>query len=208
MRGPLLRPARRRGPLPTVEDGDARRADEEPMDHGRDLSIEIVGYGDDDVTRFVDAVQAFYVERYGAADRTPVRPEEFAPPRGLFLLGRVDGVAVGCGGWRRHDATTIEAADRATLHPGDAEIKRMWVDPAHRRLGIARRLLAELEATAASAGCRRTVLESGVHQPEALALYRRAGYRPIPRFGVYRDEPSSVCFVRDLGGAQALPGGG
>ena len=114
-----------------------------------------------DAVRLVEAVQAFYVERYGAADRTPVVPAEFAPPRGLFLLGRIGAPAICCGGWRRHDAVTIDVADGATLRPGDAEIKRMWVDPVHRRRGLAGRLLAELEATARAAGCARTVLESG-----------------------------------------------
>ena len=149
--------------------------------------------------RFVDAVQAFYVERYGGADRTPVDPAEFAPPRGLFLLGSLPGTGpVCCGGWRRHDETTIAAADRDVLRPGDAEIKRMWVDPAHRRRGLAGALLDALEQAAASAGCPRTVLETGTEQPEALAFYRARGYVAIPRFGVYRDEPNSLCFARVL----------
>ncbi|WP_328309307.1 GNAT family N-acetyltransferase [Actinomycetospora sp. NBC_00405] len=149
--------------------------------------------------RFVDAVQAFYVERYGGADRTPVDPAEFAPPRGLFLLGSLPGTGpVCCGGWRRHDASTIDVADRGVLRPGDAEIKRMWVDPAHRRRGLAGTLLDALERAAASAGCPRTVLETGTEQPEALAFYRARGYVAIPRFGVYRDEPNSLCFARVL----------
>lgn len=149
--------------------------------------------------RFVDAVQAFYVERYGGADRTPVDPAEFAPPRGIFLLGSLPGTGpVCCGGWRRHDAPTIAAPDRHVLRPGDAEIKRMWVDPAHRRRGLAGALLDTLESAATQAGCRRTVLETGTEQPEALAFYRARGYVAIPRFGVYRDEPNSLCFARVL----------
>ena len=149
--------------------------------------------------RFVDAVQAFYVERYGGADRTPVDPAEFAPPRGIFLLGSLPGTGpVCCGGWRRHEASTIDAADRAVLRPGDAEIKRMWVDPAHRRRGLAGALLDALERAATRAGCPRTVLETGTEQPEALAFYRARGYAAIPRFGVYRDEPNSLCFAREL----------
>ena len=74
------------------------------------------------------------------------------------------------------------------LRPGDAEIKRMWVDPAHRRRGLAGALLDELERAATRAGCPRTVLETGTEQPEALAFYRARGYVAIPRFGVYRDE--------------------
>jgi ribosomal protein S18 acetylase RimI-like enzyme len=157
----------------------------------------ITAYDDPESLRFVDAVQAFYVERYGGADRTPV--DEFASPRGLFLLGRLPGAgAVCCGGWRRHTARSIAPEDRDTLRPGDAEVKRMWVDPAYRRRGIARALLAELERTAAAAGCTRTVLETGDRQPEAEAFYRVVGYEVVPRFGVYRDEPGCLCLARDL----------
>jgi GNAT superfamily N-acetyltransferase len=86
------------------------------------------------------------------------------------------------------------------LRPGDAEVKRMWVGPAHRRRGIARALLAELERTAAAAGCTRTVLETGDRQPEAEAFYRAVGYTPVPPFGVYREEPGCLCLARDLTG--------
>jgi ribosomal protein S18 acetylase RimI-like enzyme len=167
--------------------------------------LEVAAYDDPRSVRFVEAVQAFYVERYGGADRTPVDPAEFAPPRGLFVLGSLPGVGpVCCGGWRRHTAATIDPLDDGVLRPGDAELKRMWVDPAHRRRGLASAVLAELEATARRAGCLRTVLETGVHQPEAQALYRARGYAPMPRFGVYRDEASSVCYCRELAGAADL----
>lgn len=160
------------------------------------VRFEVAAYDDPDSLRFVEAVQAFYRLRYGGSDRTPVEPVEFMPPRGLFLLGRVDGVAVCCGGWRRRDAAGIPAEDRAVLLPDDAEIKRMWVDPARRRQGLARRMLSQLERSAAAAGCRRMVLETGDRQPEAIALYVAEGYQEIPRFGVYRDEPGSRCFAR------------
>ncbi|WP_116706376.1 GNAT family N-acetyltransferase [Actinomycetospora cinnamomea] len=163
------------------------------------MTFRVAAYDDPESVRFVDAVQAFYVERYGGADRTPVDPAEFSPPRGIFLLGSLPGTGpVCCGGWRRHEPATIEARDRDVLRPGDAEIKRMWVDPAHRRRGLATAVLAELERTAAAAGCGRTVLESGSAQPEAIAFYRARGYHEMPGFGVYRDAPGSICFARGL----------
>ena len=167
-------------------------------DPGAALEITTAAYDDPDSVRFVEAVQEFYRERYGGADRTPVDPAEFAPPRGLFLLGSLGGVPVCCGGWRRRGTGDIGPYDVGVLAPGDAEVKRMWVDPAHRRRGLARRMLAELERTAAVAGCRRAVLETGDRQPEATAFYQRLGYREMPRFGVYREEPGSRCFLRDL----------
>ncbi|MCD2197087.1 GNAT family N-acetyltransferase [Actinomycetospora endophytica] len=163
------------------------------------LVLRVAAYDDPESVRFVEAVQAFYVERYGGADRTPVDPAEFAPPRGLFLVGSLPGTgAVCCGGWRRHTAATIDVADAAVMRPGDAEIKRMWVDPAHRRRGLAGAVLDELERTAGAAGCGRTILETGVRQPEAQAFYEIRGYERIPNFGVYRDEPDSICFARIL----------
>ena len=190
----------------------------------RTVRFRVAAYDDPDSVRLVDAVQAFYVERYGGADSTPVTPAEFAPPRGLFLLGDLLGPdappgPVCCGGWRRHETATIAAEDRGVLRPGDAEIKRMWVDPGMRRRGLARAVLDELERTAAAAGCRRVVLETGTRQPEATAFYRALGLVPMRGFGVYRDEPGSRYFARDLpravpravpdpGGAGEAPEGG
>jgi ribosomal protein S18 acetylase RimI-like enzyme len=192
--------APREGARDALTASDAARASLAPS---LSVTFRVAAYDDPASVRFVDAVQAFYVERYGGVDATPVDPAEFAPPRGMFLLGSLPGTGpVCCGGWRRHEAATIDDADRDVLRPGDAEIKRMWVDPAHRRRGLATAVLAELERTAWTAGCRRTVLESGSQQPEALAFYRARGYGEVPGFGVYRDAPGSISFARPLG-----PGG-
>jgi ribosomal protein S18 acetylase RimI-like enzyme len=64
--------------------------------------------------------------------------------------------------------------------------------------GFARVVLAELERTAAAAGRRRVVLETGDKQPEAIALYRSSGYTEIPKFGMYRHDALSVCFGKEL----------
>ncbi len=65
----------------------------------------------------------------------------------------------------------------------------MFVHRSHRGRGYARAVLAQLERTAAAAGRRRAVLETGTRQPEAIALYTSAGYRPAARFGCYREAP-------------------
>lgn len=182
-----------------IERPDPPRAVGLPRARLDGLVLEVAAYDDPRSVRFVEAVQAFYVERYGGIDRTPVDPAEFAAPSGLFLLGSLPGAgAVCCGGWRRLTEASIPPADRDVLRPDDAEVKRMWVDPAHRRRGLATAVLAELERSAAAAGCRRTVLETGTRQPEAEALYRGSGYRRMPHFGVHRDEPDSCCFARQL----------
>lgn len=154
-----------------------------------------------DSVRLVTEVQAFYRERYGDEDVTPMDQAEFAGPQGFFVVGYVDGVAAACGGWRARDAGDGAALGDGVADPlrdGDAEIKRMYVATAHRGHGYARAVLAELERAAAAAGRRRIVLETGTLQPEAIALYASQGYSPMPKFGAYRDEPNSRCFAKPL----------
>ncbi|WP_442876179.1 GNAT family N-acetyltransferase [Amycolatopsis sp. NBC_01480] len=137
-------------------------------------------------------VQLEYVKRYGSEDATPMDPAQFAPPRGLFLVGYVGEVPVATGAWRAHDEPA------STLRAGDAELKRMYVVESARGRGYARVMLAELERTAAAAGRLRAVLETGTEQPEAIALYGSSGYVEIPGFGLYKDEAESRYFGKDL----------
>ncbi|MFD9741432.1 GNAT family N-acetyltransferase [Umezawaea sp. NPDC059074] len=154
-----------------------------------------VAYDHPDAVLLVEGVQKVYVERYGDEDVTPVAPEEFSAPLGYFVVGYLDGVPVACGGWRAHDGVP-----EAPLVAGDAEIKRMFVVEAARGRGLARAVLAELERAAVAAGRLRMVLETGVIQPEAIALYESSGYVRMDNFGTYRDDPLSLCFVKVLGG--------
>jgi GNAT superfamily N-acetyltransferase len=158
------------------------------------LDLPTLPYEHPDVECLVRAVQAEYVQRYGGEDATPVEPGEFAPPRGAFVVGYAGGEPVACGGWRARDAENGEEA----LRDGDAEIKRMFVLAGHRGRGYARAVLGELEGLAAAAGRRRTVLETGTRQPEAIVLYTSAGYVPTATFGVYRDAPGCRCFAKPL----------
>ena len=157
------------------------------------LELCTVGYDHPDVAVLVAAVQREYVQRYGDEDATPVDPAEFAPPLGFFTVGYVAGAPVACGGWRSRDGGSGEP-----LQDGDAEVKRMFVLATHRGRGYARAVLAELERTAAAAGRRRAVLETGTRQPEAVALYASAGYRPMDAFGVYRHSPNCRCYAKIL----------
>jgi len=158
------------------------------------FGIEARPYDDPDVSRMVEEVQAEYVRRYGGPDAAAVDPGEFSPPDGLFLVGLLDGRPVAMGGWRRLDTD-------------EAEIKRMYVSSAARRQGIARRMLAELEQTAADAGIVRVVLNTGPSQPEAIALYRESGYAPVPGFGHYACHPNALFFGKTLsvGAKEARP---
>jgi GNAT superfamily N-acetyltransferase len=147
--------------------------------------LRAVGYADPVAQHLIERVQQEYVVRYGGRDAAVVDPAEFSPPLGHFLVAAVDGVPAGCGGWRAHGNAV-------------AELKRMYVEPAFRRRGIAALVLAELERSAVAAGHRHLLLNSGDRQPEALALYARAGYTPVAGYGVYADSPGAVFLGKDL----------
>ncbi|WP_084104594.1 GNAT family N-acetyltransferase [Demequina sp. NBRC 110056] len=82
--------------------------------------------------------------------------------------------------------------------PGDVEIKRLWVEPAHRGHGHARVMLGTAEQAARRAGATRLILETGTGQPEAMALYESSGWLPLAPYGEYHQEPDSRCYQRHL----------
>ena len=94
---------------------------------------------------------------------------DFAPPGGCFLIAKRLGQPVACGAVR-------------TFEEGIGEIKRMWVSPEARGLGLGRRLLAELERAARNLGLRSVRLDTNESLGEAIKLYRASGYREIARF--------------------------
>jgi len=137
----------------------------------------------------VDRAHAINEQLYGHPDQTPTQPEEFLPEHGgLFLVAYIDGKPVASGGYRRY-----EDAD-ATI-----EIKRMYVEPQARRLGVAGRVLAQLESEARSAGYRRAILDTGSKQSPAHALYERAGYSRTAGFSIYKDRPGNRAYAKQLG---------
>jgi putative acetyltransferase len=141
-----------------------------------------------DVTALVHAQQEEMRGRYeGEADIGPTREAAmFQEPDGLFLVVRDDDDgAVGCGGICRFDETR-------------AELKRMYVAPQARGLGLGRQVLEELEAHARRLGYRGIVLETGDRQPEALGLYASAGYERIPCYPPYSERSLSLCFEKTL----------
>jgi len=79
-----------------------------------------------------------------------------------------------------------------------AEIKRMFTDQECRGQGVATHILRELEHWAVEVGFEQCILETGLAQPEAVALYAKNGYQRIPNFGQYTDVQSSVCFSKSL----------
>ena len=156
------------------------------------LKIEARPYDDVDVVRMVEAVQAEYVVMYGGPDAAAVDPDEFVPPAGVLLVGVLDDVTVAMAGWRR-----LSAADlgRPVAHP-TAEIKRMYVDPRLRGLGLSRAMLEALERDAAAAGVVELVLNTGPHQHAAVALYEHSGYTGTTPFGHYADTSGALFLAK------------
>ena len=146
-----------------------------------------------DAQLLVEAVQQEYVVRYGGRDDTPMVAAELAPPTGAFYVGYRDDVPVMTGAWRFRDDVERLGSRRP------AEVKRMYVAPAARRQGLARLMLAHLEASARVAGAEVMIMETGTAQPEAMGLYLAAGYELIASFGHYQDEPLNRCYGRRLG---------
>jgi DNA-binding MarR family transcriptional regulator len=121
-------------------------------------------------------LRAYFTELAGRFDRgfDPAQSisaddAELTPPAGLLLVASLHGEPVGCGAVKLHGTRP-------------AEIKRMWVSPSVRGLGLGRRILASLEAHAAAAGASAFRLETNGALAEAIGLYRSAGYRDVPAF--------------------------
>jgi ribosomal protein S18 acetylase RimI-like enzyme len=110
---------------------------------------------------------------FDPATGSTAEPHEISPPAGALLIAYLRAEPIGCGAVKHHSG-----------EPSD--LKRMWVSPSARGLGLGRRLLVELEALAARAGATAVRLETNRALEEAIALYRSAGYREVPAFN---DEP-------------------
>jgi putative acetyltransferase len=122
-----------------------------------------------------------------------LNPAEVTGGRWVFLVVYRGRTPVGCGALRVLDGD--ENGDGVVT----AELKRMYVTPLARGAGLGRRLVDALEAEARRLGVHRLVLETGVRQAAALALYRATGFRPIPLYGEYLRSPeTSVCMGKDL----------
>lgn len=143
------------------------------------LVVRTADLGEEAAQLLVARLMDDLTQRYGDPDTAPPpQPDEFAPPGGRFVVAELDGEPVGCGGVRPYSASS-------------AEIKRMYVAPEARGRGVARGILSALEETARAAGYEELRLESGTEQPEALALYASAGFKPIEPYGYYAGSPRS-----------------
>jgi GNAT superfamily N-acetyltransferase len=164
------------------------------------LKVLLLPIHDPRVRPLLDELAVEYDSRYGdrfgrgaAAEELNRYPaSEFEGPGGALLVIQENGGSVAGGAFRRYNADT-------------AEVKRIWTHSLHRRRGLARLVLAELEALAALRGYRRVHLTTGPRQPEAKHLYLTTGYEA--QFDLARDPEliGSLAFSKDLP-APVLPG--
>ena len=125
-----------------------------------------------------EANNAYMAALYPAESNHGLSLADLLKPAVSFYVARKDGAAVGCG--------AVVAKD------GFAELKRVYVTDAARGLKIGQRILDVLEQRARELGYERICLETGVSQPEALGLYRKAGYVETGPFGGYQPDPLSL----------------
>ena len=122
---------------------------------------------------YVEELAARFEEGFDTSKGNSVSGNEFIRPHGAFLIARLDGSPIGCGAVRMLDAAT-------------AEIKRMWVAPSARGLGVAGRMLRQLEAIARELGAQVVCLDTNRALKEAQSLYKRDGYDEV---APYNDNP-------------------
>jgi putative acetyltransferase len=149
------------------------------------LSIAVEDPGGFDVVPLLHQSDSYSGSLYPPESRHQPDVDSLSGANVRFFIARLAGRAVGCG------ALVIDEAGRA-------ELKRMFVDPAARGHGIGRAMLETIEAVARLAGVWVIQLETGVHNFEALRLYRRFGYASRGPFGGYRDDPLSVFMEKVL----------
>ncbi len=149
------------------------------------LDLRVVAFTDPQAQQLVSELHTDQLTRYPRADPPEENPADYQAPDGLFVLLLVDGRAVGCGGYRRHDATT-------------GEIKRMYLHPAYRGHGYGRRILHRLEAHGRASGASTVILETGIRNIAAIGLYRSAGYQAIPSYAHSRDRRINRAYAKTL----------
>ena len=138
-----------------------------------------------DVRALLRQLDAHMSSLYPAESNHLLGIEALLQPDIRFYVARQNGTARGCG------ALKLE-------NDGTAEVKRMYVDPASRGLGIGKSLLRAIEETAQRESVRTLRLETGIHQPEAIGLYIASGFREVPAFAPYRPDPLSRFFAKEF----------
>jgi len=138
-----------------------------------------------DARLLIDELEAHLEPFYPKASRHGYSVEKLIQQGVAFFVMRQDGVPAGCGGVQFYGSEY-------------AEIKRMFVRPQFRGLGLARLMLRHLEGYALQQGIHVLRLETGIHQKDAIRLYEKSGFQNIPPFGEYVEDPLSRFFEKKI----------
>jgi GNAT superfamily N-acetyltransferase len=138
-----------------------------------------------DARELIAELEAELMPQYPDESRHGYSVENLIAEGVAFFLVRKDGVPAGCGG--------VEIVDGAY-----GELKRMYVRPRFRGTGLAKLILERLSDHARREGIGLLRLETGIHQTDAIAFYESMGFRSIPHFGLYRDDPLSRFYEKRL----------
>jgi putative acetyltransferase len=142
-----------------------------------------------DASALVLELEAHLEPRYPSESRHGFSIDRLLSQGVDFFVLRADGQPAACGG-----ILFVESGPEEPY----GEIKRMWVRPAFRGRGFAKQMLDHLAEHARARGVALLRLETGIHQREAIGLYERMGFRRVPPFGPYVDDPLSRCYEKRL----------
>jgi putative acetyltransferase len=134
----------------------------------------------------IDELEATLAPHYPPTSRHGYDVQKLIDQGVAFFVIRHGGAPAGCGG--------VQLFGTAY-----GELKRMYVRPQFRGLGLAKLLIDRLAAHALASGAPLLRLETGIHQHEAVGLYERAGFARVPPFGEYHDDPLSIFFEKRIG---------
>ena len=139
----------------------------------------------DDAVTLINELESILTPNYPSESRHGFSVEKLIQEQVAFFIIRQDGVPAGCGGVKIFD--------------GDyGEIKRMYIRPQFRGLGLAKQMLEKLTEHTISRGVGLLRLETGIHQVEAIALYEKMGFQSVGPFGEYKEDPLSRFYEKKI----------
>jgi putative acetyltransferase len=138
-----------------------------------------------DARALIEELEAFLFPQYPPASQHGLSVDQLIKENVVFFVLRCDGKPAGCGGIQFFGTEY-------------AELKRFFVRPSFRRMGLGKIILRRLEEYAQARGIAILRLETGIHQREAMSLYEQTGYKPIPAFGPYTDDPHSAFYEKRI----------
>jgi putative acetyltransferase len=149
------------------------------------ISIQLEQADQPDIITLLEKSDAYMASLYPAESNHLLDVTTLMKPEVSFLVARKEGQIVGC-------CALVSQDD------GFAEIKRMFVDPNARGLKIGQKLMDAIETLGRDLGLRAIRLETGISQPEAIGLYRKAGFEDVPAFAPYKPDPLSLFMQKTL----------